>query len=613
MYPYKLSVVVLVYNTEQYIRECMDSLVNQTLKEIEIIVVNDESPDNSALIVEEYLEKYDNITLINQKNSGGAVAGNNGVMQAKGEYVTIMDSDDVVPLDAYEKLYLKAKEKDADIVIGKAVSLVDGKIREVVYPKEREVWSKERSIDNLFDYLDIFYDGFYWNKIYRRSFLIEKDCLMPPGMLYADRPMVHKAFLYADKIEIIPDTVYYWRKRDNTSAQKSITQLKNDLSNLKDRMESLHYQLNYFDEFGNVTLKNEFLKRNVERLFFPINGILESEEFREVYLRETKEVFKLIDNIYDNDLGITKNLYIYMILNDLTEELLFYLSKTPNGKIINENGTYYWALPYFRDENVNIPDELFKIDVLLNQFVSIDKVQLKNNKLIIENVQIPETFTLQEVKVILQSRYNYEDTYEFTHDNSHESANYFSIDISSLQIIDAYDVYLHFKYNDKETKLRMTKAMFSDPKNLSSNSDHLLLYFTINSFVTLINKHIDINRIELGFEKIDVTLDPKRNVDSLELIIRDRKSKETFYFKKMSDNHFELKWKHFLDNNRSYDFFYKVYNKLFRLDVRDVGELKNKAMKLNSTYIRVFETEKGNLSMEALTKKTNNFNSLVKS
>lgn len=108
-FEYKLSVVVLVYNTEDYLEECLDSLINQTLDNIEIICVNDESTDNSLNILKKYARKYDNIKIIDQKNQGGAVAGNNGLKVAKGEYVTLIDSDDIVVRDAYEKMYNKAK------------------------------------------------------------------------------------------------------------------------------------------------------------------------------------------------------------------------------------------------------------------------------------------------------------------------------------------------------------------------------------------------------------------------------------------------------------------------------------------------------------------------
>ncbi len=140
---YKLSVIVLVYNTEEYLRECLDSLVNQTLDSIEIIIVNDSSPDNSHIIIEEYRSQYENIKVINQENSGGAIAGNKGMKIARGEYVTIMDSDDIVPLNAYEKLYKKAKETNSEIVIGKPNILIDGIQKEILYKKKEKFGVKK--------------------------------------------------------------------------------------------------------------------------------------------------------------------------------------------------------------------------------------------------------------------------------------------------------------------------------------------------------------------------------------------------------------------------------------------------------------------------------------
>ena len=161
-YEYKLSVVVLVYNTEYYLDDCLGSLVNQTLDDMEIICVNDESTDNSLNILKQYARKYDNITIINQKNQGGAVAGNNGLKIAKGEYVAIIDSDDIVVEDAYEKLYKKAKETDSDIVAGKPVKYVSRYQRQIAY--KNNIWDEERTF-TVDEFKEIYYDVFYWNKI----------------------------------------------------------------------------------------------------------------------------------------------------------------------------------------------------------------------------------------------------------------------------------------------------------------------------------------------------------------------------------------------------------------------------------------------------------------
>ena len=112
----KVSIIVPVYNTEPWLRECMDSLVNQTLKEIEIICVDDGSPDNCGKILDEYAKKDTRIIVIHQKNQGVSAARNAGLDVASGEYITFVDSDDYVDLNTYEKMYNLAKKDEIDIL-----------------------------------------------------------------------------------------------------------------------------------------------------------------------------------------------------------------------------------------------------------------------------------------------------------------------------------------------------------------------------------------------------------------------------------------------------------------------------------------------------------------
>lgn len=116
MNKYKVSVCVSVYNTERYIRRCLDSLVNQSLKEIEIVVVNDGSTDGTAQILDEYSKRYDNIVVISQVNSGLSIGRKVGVENSQGEYIAFLDADDYILADAYEKLYNYACKHDVDIV-----------------------------------------------------------------------------------------------------------------------------------------------------------------------------------------------------------------------------------------------------------------------------------------------------------------------------------------------------------------------------------------------------------------------------------------------------------------------------------------------------------------
>lgn len=114
---YKVSVIIPVYNTEKYIGECIESILKQTLQDIQIILVDDGSQDRSMEIMEEYAGRYDNIIIVRQDNSGPGVARKNGLGHATGEYVWFVDADDLLKPEACEKMYRLAKERDVDIAI----------------------------------------------------------------------------------------------------------------------------------------------------------------------------------------------------------------------------------------------------------------------------------------------------------------------------------------------------------------------------------------------------------------------------------------------------------------------------------------------------------------
>ena len=112
----KISAILPVYNVEQYIKDCLDSIINQTMDDIEIICVNDGSLDNSLQVLEKYAQKDARIKIISQENQGQGIARNNGLKIANGEYITFIDPDDWVDVDMFEKMYKSAKKFDSDYV-----------------------------------------------------------------------------------------------------------------------------------------------------------------------------------------------------------------------------------------------------------------------------------------------------------------------------------------------------------------------------------------------------------------------------------------------------------------------------------------------------------------
>ena len=481
MKKYTLSVVVLVYNTENYLRDCLDSLINQSLDNIQIIIVNDESPDNSHVIIDEYKQKYSNIIVIDQENSGGAVAGNNGIKVATGDYVALVDSDDIVPVDAYEKLYRAAQENKSQIAIGRPLILEDGVIKEVNYKKERRVWEENQLISDLSQFPEIFYDGFYWNKIFDRKFLLKNNCLMPEGYLYADRPMVHKAYLYADRISIICDNVYIWRRR-NIEESRSITQQKTDLDNFQDRMSSLFFQVEYFKCQDFEKYKNDFDTANLERVLFPIKGIVTDKVFREEYLRLAKEYFLQVKDIYNNDLGVQQNLYIYMILNDLREELMYLLAARHSGKIIDREGVFYWALPFFDNKQLSIPLELYRIKKLIPLFLKISEYEFNHSGFNLAGIiHGGSQLGFKEVYLKLRHRTGIQE-YSFPVELDEKGRFNIFLSLDSMPSpLGVYNVLFQVFHKGKSSEMLVQENMFLtnfEQKRQKSNNKLMIFYLT---------------------------------------------------------------------------------------------------------------------------------------
>ena len=211
----KLSIIVPCYKVEKYLPRCLDSLVNQTLKDIEIICINDGSPDNCINILKNYKEKYGNkIVIIDKENEGVWRGRKDGVKKAKGEFICFVDSDDYVALDYAEKLYNAAISKNADIsVCGfDRIDLDTGKLysREMCKPESKEIIVSK----NPGDMLEL--NGAPWNKIYRAELLKKMHDMVNVPRVLDDMMFLQLIYINADKIVFIPDSlVFYMVRKDS--------------------------------------------------------------------------------------------------------------------------------------------------------------------------------------------------------------------------------------------------------------------------------------------------------------------------------------------------------------------------------------------------------------
>lgn len=272
----KVSVIIPVYNVEQFLRECLESLIHQTLKEIELIFVDDGSTDSSYVILEEYAAKDDRIKVLQQKNKHAGVARNLGLENAKGEYVIFLDSDDCFSLDMLQKSYAKAVKTEADIVLFDAQKFDSktGKYNEEYhYLKQNYLPSKA-----VFSYKDIPSTIFQistpnpWTKLFRRSFVIDNGLQFQSLINSNDVYFVYLAMCLAQKIAVVNASLAFYRVNTGTSLQD---QKAKDPCCFIEAYKALYDSLNALDIWE--TVKRSFANAVVSTAVFNLDNITDLE------------------------------------------------------------------------------------------------------------------------------------------------------------------------------------------------------------------------------------------------------------------------------------------------------------------------------------------------
>lgn len=242
----KVSVIIPVYNVGNYLRECLDSVINQTLKEIEIICVNDGSTDNSLEILQEYALKDNRITMISQENQGQGIARNKGIEISKGEYVLFIDPDDWIELKAIEFLYNYSKKYNTDFV----EFLFDRYLPEKddFYTPKFDYSYKENVIYTNNDLVkNIFRTPLLTcNKIYKHDFLIKNNIRYDNSRLGEDHIVTIKTRLLAERAAFFNKILYHYRVNPLSSCN-SVSSTKLEIFNVIKRIKQELVDLQEFD------------------------------------------------------------------------------------------------------------------------------------------------------------------------------------------------------------------------------------------------------------------------------------------------------------------------------------------------------------------------------
>lgn len=206
----KISIIIPVYNVEKYVGKCLSSLISQTFTDFEIIAVNDGSKDDSLSILLHFQEKYDNITVLNQKNCGMSPARNAGLEIARGEYICFVDSDDYVAPTYLEELYNACVETESDIACCYYYFHFVENDFLFEYPfRCRGVFDRSEAMNKLLR--DVQIQSLMWNKIYKHSLFTDYDIKFPT-MCFEDMAIANKIFAHANRVAVIDRPLYYYNQ-----------------------------------------------------------------------------------------------------------------------------------------------------------------------------------------------------------------------------------------------------------------------------------------------------------------------------------------------------------------------------------------------------------------
>lgn len=209
-----ISIIIPVYRVEQYLNKCVQSVVSQTYKNLEIILVDDGSPDKCPAICDEWANKDSRIKVIHKENGGLSDARNAGLAIAKGKYIGFVDSDDYIEETMYELLYTAIKNEDADLAICNLEKVTEaGEPLSAGSYVKREVFSKEEGLYKILDANNWSYVT-AWNKLYKRE--IWDGIEFPKGKIHEDQFVIHRIIFQCQKIVAIEDKLYKYVQRSGS-------------------------------------------------------------------------------------------------------------------------------------------------------------------------------------------------------------------------------------------------------------------------------------------------------------------------------------------------------------------------------------------------------------
>lgn len=377
-----LSVVVLSYNNEQYLEDCLSSIERQGVDSYEVFVVDDSSTDNSVQIIKEYIKDKPQFQLIEKPNSGGAISSQIGIAKAKGKYLALVDSDDVVADGAYKKLIARIEQDGSDFASGLPMKLTNAFMNTfLIAAHENNVFVENKVLTTDEEKEAFTNQVFYWNAVYKTDFLRENQIEMPANLLIADRIFTYKAAMRAKKISVLTDVVYFWRKKKNEE-KISITDQTAEFHMISDRCDSFQSQIKIsIQDFKKSMQYNKAIwEHSFVRLYYPLYTLANPENEENDY-----NDFKIACHRYRCFLMQFKAFFVHLIANSDIPVGTKYFTERILAKRYRQIYDFIYNKMSFKDLDVKKLDPYVYNSVLRNNNVlSVKGLSEENGRIYVD-------------------------------------------------------------------------------------------------------------------------------------------------------------------------------------------------------------------------------------
>ncbi|MEA2123453.1 MAG: CDP-glycerol glycerophosphotransferase [Solirubrobacteraceae bacterium] len=358
-----LSVVVPIYNVEEYLERCLDTIAAQTWTDLEVILVDDGATDSSPQIAEAYTRRDERFKLVHRPNGGLSAARNTGIEHATGDYLAFVDSDDELPEHAYELLAGSLERSGSDFATGKVLRLTTGGTRPTRFL--RKTFWETKVGTHITEFRALLADRIAWNKVFRRSFWDAHGLRFPEGRINEDIPVILPLHFAAKAVDVISEPVYLWRFRD--TGELSITEKRAEPYALNNRLMAVTDVHDYLAAHAPPEAKHWYDESLVaDDLKYYLNVLdRATDEYRELFFDKVNALLDGADDDIYAPLPAIERLKWHLVRRRLMPELLevlrFWREELDSTPPVQVGDDWYGDYPFRTDERLAIPADVYRL------------------------------------------------------------------------------------------------------------------------------------------------------------------------------------------------------------------------------------------------------------